>query len=100
MADRAYNDIALSGLYDYASFARQINEVIEEIGNIKKERECINHMPKNDKNPIEVLEREIIALRHENARLAAKLQEAQYSGMTGVIRYLKMLTQQFIEKKF
>ena len=100
IAENAYLDIAQSGLYDYSSFALMISSCIDLIEKEKKNPQKAISMSIDDMSPNDILQKEIIALRHENARLAAKLQEAQYSGMTGVVRYLKMLMQQFIEKKF
>jgi len=77
MVKRAYEDIYVSGKYTYLTFAKQIEQAI-----FTHEQESSEHVrniePMSKRtDPIEVLERQLVAGRHRHALLEAQLRETK-----------------------
>lgn len=114
IADQAYEDILIKGKYSYKDFSDEIESLITELEQKREAREIFFDTMKRDeedmnkkpdemvitKELVELLQREIISLKHENARLYANLQEAQYSGVKGACRFIIGLAQQILRIKY
>lgn len=101
IAERAYRDIYLCGKYTYRAFSEQIWQVIEEHlakhDLIKKEeRGSMN----GENKALDILERQLIAERHRNELLWAKLNEANANNGENIANItLKVIIQMFRQKK-
>ncbi|NIM97424.1 MAG: hypothetical protein GTO24_04870 [candidate division Zixibacteria bacterium] len=77
MVERAYEDVYLSGNYTYQTYAKKIEQVIfdQEQKSMKRGGHSESMTKRN--GVVELLERQLVAERHNNALLRAKLLEAK-----------------------
>jgi hypothetical protein len=75
LVDRAYEDIYLGGEYTYRAFAKRIDEVLIEHQKMEKGKAKAMSDQNSTNKLIAVLERQLIAERHQNALVHAGYQD-------------------------